>query len=152
VTRTAALNGRRGGEREEDIKQWLTSDTGVYLSINVLANSHKRFPFLILLRTTLLQAIIHLKISITSFASHSASAYLLEETDEVSCSFRPCLREDVPLEVPCAILVQNIWSSLGQVYLLHNLLMCERTYDNNKLNSIIRNMKHNKTCQPLYTT
>lgn len=65
-------------------------------------------------------AIIDKKMIITSFASHSASAYLLEEMEEVSCSFRPCLREDVPLEVPCAILVQNIWNSFVQD-LLHNV-------------------------------
>jgi hypothetical protein len=61
-----------------------------------------------------LNGIINNKMAITSFASHSASAYLLEEMDEVSCSFRPCLREDVPLEVPCAILVQNTWNRFGQ--------------------------------------
>jgi hypothetical protein len=61
-----------------------------------------------------LDDIIDNKMVITSFASHSASAYLLEEMDEESCSFRPCLREDVPPEVPCAILVQNTWNSSGQ--------------------------------------
>jgi hypothetical protein len=61
-----------------------------------------------------LQAAVDNKMVITSFASHSASAYLLEEMEDVSCSFRPCLREDVPLEVPCAILVQTAWNSSGQ--------------------------------------
>jgi hypothetical protein len=95
------------------------------------------------------KSIINLKICITSFASHSASADLLEEIEEVSCSFRPCLREDVPLDVPCAILVQNIWSTFEQGL---PLPQCAYVWKNmsHKLISFNINTRHNST--PLVQT
>lgn len=104
----------RGGRR----KLWITKIGLQLLKFNrlthELANLYKHFTLLILITTTMLYATNYMNVCTTSFASHSASAYLLDEIDEVSCSFRPCLREDVPLEVPCDILVQNIWNSLQQ--------------------------------------
>jgi hypothetical protein len=80
----------------------------------------------------------------TSFASHSASAYLLEEIEEVSCSFRPCLREDVPLDVPCAILVQNIWTTFERgLPLPQCAYVCENM--SHKLISFNINTRHNST-------
>jgi hypothetical protein len=105
---------KRGYNRSEARKDRSdkTACTGLFRLPYIL---YKEFHFFVLLLTRRLRGvIINLKICITSFASHSASAYLLEDIEDVSCSFLPCLREDVPPEVPCAILIQTAWSSFEQ--------------------------------------